>query len=66
MNKPARIFNGNVNININTTNFMNLDKIITEEQYLRALAEKIRIDKYLEHLTAITRAYNYQLESKKP
>jgi hypothetical protein len=45
---------------------MNLDKIVTEEQYLLALAEKIRIEKYLEHLTAITRAYNYQLESKKP
>jgi hypothetical protein len=64
MNKPARIFNGNVNIN--TTNFMNVDKIVTEEQYLLALAEKIRIEKYLEHLTAITRAYNYQFESKKP
>jgi hypothetical protein len=40
--------------------------MISEQEYLLALAEKIRIEKYLEYLTAITRAYNYQLENKKP
>jgi hypothetical protein len=64
MNKPTRIFNGNVNLDTTQLNFMQLEKIISEEQYLKVLAEKIRIEKYLEHLTAITRAYNYQFEKR--
>ena len=64
MNKPTRIFNGNVNLDTTQLNFMQLEKIISEEQYLKVLAEKIRIEKYLEHLTSITRAYNYQFEKR--
>jgi len=64
MNKPQRIFNGNVNLDTTQLNFMQLEKIISEEQYLKVLAEKIRIEKYLEHLTVITRAYNYQFEKR--
>ena len=65
MNKPERIFNGNVNIDTSKTNFMNLDKIITEEQYIQALAEKQRLERYLDHLTRITRDYQYQWERER-
>lgn len=41
------------------------DKPITEEQYLKAMQEKERIEKYLEQLTRITRAYIYQEEAER-
>lgn len=38
---------------------------ITYEQYRIALEEKLRLEKHLEHLTAITRAYIYQEEAQR-
>ncbi len=40
-----------------------MTKEITYEQYKTALEEKTRIEKYLEHLTKITRQYVYQEEA---
>lgn len=42
-----------------------MQKIITEAEYLQAMKEKERLEKYLEHLTLITRAYIYQWESER-
>jgi len=38
---------------------------ITYEQYKKALEEKERLEKYVEHLTRITRAYIYQEEGER-
>jgi hypothetical protein len=38
---------------------------ITHEQFVTALEEKIRLEKYVEYLTKITRAYMYQEESER-
>lgn len=40
-------------------------KVITYEQYAAAMEEKKRIEKHLEHLTTITRAYIYQEERER-
>lgn len=40
-------------------------KPITEAEYLAAMKEKERIEKYLEHLTRITRDYVYQWEAER-
>lgn len=42
---------------------MSENKLITHEQYKLALEEKLRLEKHLEHLTRITRAYMYQWEA---
>jgi hypothetical protein len=41
------------------------EKQITYDEYRKALEEKIRLEKYLEHLTRITRAYIYQEEGER-
>lgn len=38
---------------------------ITYEEYKKALEEKERLEKYLEHLTRITRAFIYQEEGER-
>lgn len=38
---------------------------ITYEEYRKALDEKQRLEKYLEHLTRITRAYIYSEEAER-
>lgn len=44
---------------------MSANNKITYEEYKRALAEKERLEKYLEQLTRITRSYIYQQESER-
>jgi len=42
-----------------------MSKPITYEEYKTAMEEKTRIEKYLEHLTRITRNYIYQEEAER-
>ena len=42
-----------------------MNKQITYQEYKTAMEEKERIEKYLEHLTRITRKYIYQEESER-
>lgn len=44
---------------------MSENKTITYDQFKAALEEKLRLDKYVEHLTSITRAYIYQEEAER-
>lgn len=44
---------------------MTENKKITYEEYKQAMQEKERLEKYLEHLTRITRAFIYQEESER-
>lgn len=44
---------------------MSEKKTITYEQFKSALEEKQRLEKYVEHLTSITRAYIYQEEAER-
>jgi len=41
------------------------DKKITYEEFAKAMEEKQRLEKYLEHLTRITRAYMYDYDSER-
>ena len=41
------------------------DKKITYEEYIKAYDEKCRLEKYLEYLTKITRAYMYDYDSER-
>lgn len=42
-----------------------MSKEITYEEYRKALEEKLRLEKYVEYLTTITRAYIYQEEAER-
>jgi len=44
---------------------MTENKKITYKEYKQAMEEKERLEKYLEHLTRITRAFIYQEESER-
>jgi len=41
------------------------DKKITHEEFAKAMEEKQRLEKYLQHLTRITRAYMYDYDSNR-